>query len=82
MRVYLVFILPLARSYRESTLTEAQIYLRPFEIAIQESRPRAIMTAYNRENGTYVSEHKRLLGTILREEWGYDGLVMSDWWGT
>ncbi|KAM0323485.1 hypothetical protein ACHAQA_008765 [Verticillium albo-atrum] len=59
-----------------------EIYLLPFQIAIADSRPGAVMTAYNKVNGTHVSESKEFLETILREEWGWEGLVMSDWFGT
>ncbi|KAG9098230.1 hypothetical protein FRC06_006632 [Ceratobasidium sp. 370] len=48
----------------------------------RDAKPWAYMTAYNRVNGTHVSECKRLLGDVLRKEWGFDGLVMSDWYGT
>lgn len=64
----------------ERTLRE--IYLAPFQAAIQEARPWAVMASYNRVNGTYAGEHPHLLTTILREEWGFDGVVMSDWFGT
>jgi beta-glucosidase len=56
-----------------------EIYLSAFEHVVQHARPWALMTAYNRVNGTYASEHPQLLTTILREQWGFDGLVMSDW---
>lgn len=59
-----------------------EIYLRPFEIAIREARPWAVMSSYNRINGTYASENDTLLLDILKGEWGFDGLVMSDWFGT
>ncbi|QRV86694.1 glycoside hydrolase family 3 protein [Ceratobasidium sp. AG-Ba] len=59
-----------------------EIYLMPFMIAQRDSKPWAYMTAYNRVGGTHVSECKRLLGDVLRKEWGFDGLVMSDWYGT
>ncbi len=59
-----------------------EIYLRPFEIALREARPWTIMSAYNRLNGTWASENRRLLVEILKGEWGYDGMVMSDWYGT
>ncbi len=59
-----------------------EIYLPPFEAAVTEARVWAIMSAYNKLNGTYAGEHPRLLTTIAREEWGFDGLMMSDWFGT
>ncbi|UZP40278.1 hypothetical protein NXS19_008094 [Fusarium pseudograminearum] len=59
-----------------------EIYLLPFMLAISIGNPRAIMTAYNKVNGTHVSENKTILQKILREEWKFAGLVMSDWFGT
>ncbi|KAJ5883467.1 Beta-glucosidase B [Penicillium subrubescens] len=59
-----------------------EIYLRPFEIAIKEARPWAVMTAYNMLNGEHCDSNEFLLQKVLRGEWGWDGLVMSDWGGT
>ncbi|MFS0614434.1 beta-glucosidase [Lederbergia ruris] len=56
-----------------------EIYLKAFEIAIKESNPWSVMCAYNRLNGVYCSENKQLLDDILREEWGYNGTIISDW---
>ena len=56
-----------------------EIYLRAFEIAVREGRPQALMTSYNRLNGLYTSQSPRLLDGVLRGEWGFDGLVMTDW---
>lgn len=67
----------------DSILTERalrEIYLMPFMIAEKESRPECYMTAYNKVNGIHASEHPRLINDILRKEWGFDGLVMSDWY--
>lgn len=58
-----------------------EIYLKPFEIAVREANPKAFMTAYNKLNGTHVSENE-ILATVLRGEWKWRGLVMSDWFGT
>ena len=56
-----------------------EIYLKGFEICVTTAKPKALMTSYNLLNGTHTAEHAGLLKTILREEWGFDGLVMTDW---
>jgi beta-glucosidase len=64
----------------ERTLRE--LYLVPFEAAVRRAGVRAVMSGYNRLNGTYCSEHHWLLTDVLRNEWDFDGVVISDWFGT
>jgi beta-glucosidase len=65
---------------RERALRE--IYLTPFRMAVEEAQPWSIMSGYNKINGTWASEHSYLLKDVLKEEWGFDGMVISDWMGT
>lgn len=64
----------------ERTLRE--VYLPPFEAAVKRANTWAVMSSYNRLGGIYTSEHAWLLNTVLRGDWGFDGVVMSDWFGS
>ena len=57
-----------------------EIYLKPFEIAVTRGRPLAVMSSYNKVNDDYAATTYDLLTGVLRDEWGFDGLVMTDWW--
>lgn len=59
-----------------------EIYLPPFEAAVREAGTWAVMCSYNKLNGTYASEHQALLVDLLKREWGFDGVLMSDWFAT
>lgn len=71
------------RTLNDSRVSERalrEIYLRPFQICIAEARPLALMTSYNKINGVWAHYNRDLVTTILRGEWRFSGLVMTDWW--
>ena len=64
----------------EKTLRE--LYLKPFELVVKTAHPGAVMAAYNKIGGVYCANHKDLIEGVLRGEWGFDGIVMTDWLAT
>src|SRR5699024_7636431 len=72
-----------SRNYANAILSERalrEIYLKGFEMAVKEGNASSIMTSYGPINGLWTASNYDLLTTILREEWGFDGIVMTDWW--
>ena len=71
----------MANDARVDQQTARELYLKGFEIAVRESDPWAVMTSYNKVNGIYAPENATLIDSILRREWGFQGMVMTDWGG-
>lgn len=69
----------MSQDSRVSQRALREVYTLPFQIALQRAKPWAFMSSYNRVNGIHVSEDPYLLEDVLRGEWGFDGMVMSDW---
>ena len=73
------------RNYNNSVLSDRalrEIYLKGFEICVKESQPFAVMSSYNLINGTHSANHRGILTDVLRTEWGFNGVVMTDWYAT